>query len=332
MKKTCYRFFGGLLGPQERWLNRMAAEGWRLVRCGQVSYEFEQAAPGQVQYCVEYVGHKSKAGTQAYKEFLEEMGCRVFYKNINWHYSAGKTEVRPWAEKGGRIATRNTTLDQELLIVEKENDGRPFALHTTYEDQIGLYRTMQKPWLFMFVMFAGAGLLARLPAMAAVGLLMLPPVLLQQIEIAKLKRKAQTREWEEAGPASRSRGKQPAVCAALCLLLAVGAFFLLRGGTRSFFGSRIGWVEQADAHHWSAHYTYFDGQCTKRLATAQGAVLHVSLTTEKGMLALEIQDADGNVLLAEQGLESSEWTLKTPGAVTVRLEAQRHTGSFSLDW
>ena len=47
-------------------------------------------------------------------------------KNINLNYSVGKVRWRPWAEIGGRIATNTTTFNRELLIVEKENDGKPF--------------------------------------------------------------------------------------------------------------------------------------------------------------------------------------------------------------
>ena len=67
------------------------------------------------------------------------MGYSVFYKNINLNYSVGKVRWRPWAEIGGRIATNTTTFNRELLIVEKENDGKPFELHTSYEDRANYY-------------------------------------------------------------------------------------------------------------------------------------------------------------------------------------------------
>ncbi len=39
MKK--YRFFGSLLDTQEKWLNKMASYGFRLVRVNKLLYEFE---------------------------------------------------------------------------------------------------------------------------------------------------------------------------------------------------------------------------------------------------------------------------------------------------
>ena len=36
MSKKCYRFFGGLLQTQERWLNKMAQRGYRLTTVGKL--------------------------------------------------------------------------------------------------------------------------------------------------------------------------------------------------------------------------------------------------------------------------------------------------------
>ena len=82
-------------------------------------------------YAVDFVADKSKKDSQGYKEFLEGCGYKVFYKNINVSYSIGKVRFRPWAEGSGKMATNATTFNKELLIVEKENDGKPFELHTT---------------------------------------------------------------------------------------------------------------------------------------------------------------------------------------------------------
>ena len=117
-------------------------------------YEFEECKPDQVKYCVEFIGQKSKANASDYHEFLEGMGYKVFYKNINLNYSVGKVRLRPWAEKGGRIATNATTFNRELLIVEKDNDGKPFELHTSYEDKENYYRNLRNPWLLILLMFA----------------------------------------------------------------------------------------------------------------------------------------------------------------------------------
>ena len=194
MKK--YFFFGSFLSAQEKWLNKMASKGYRLVRTEKLMYEFEECQPNEFQYHVEFIGEKSKEHAEEYKRFLEdEMGYRVMYKNINLNYSVGKVRYRPWAEKGGRIATNSTTFNRELLIVEKENDEKPFELHTSYDDMISYYKILQKPWLFMAIVFGILGIAMRSALFGAFAIISLMPLIFYQISLAKLKREANTKEW-----------------------------------------------------------------------------------------------------------------------------------------
>lgn len=195
MNKKCYRYFAGLIQSQEKWLNKMAARGYRLVRTGKALYEFAACEAGEYQYCVEFIGGKSRSRAEDYKQFLEDMGYRVFYKNLNLQWSVGKARWHPWAEKGGRIATSATTLDRELLIVEKRSDGKPFALHTTTEDKIQNLKQMQKPWGFSMLMFGACGLIMRHWLwMLLVGFYLIPATL-YQVEIWKLNKEASAKEW-----------------------------------------------------------------------------------------------------------------------------------------
>lgn len=67
MNKKCGRYFGGLLSSQARWLDKMSDRGWRLVRAERLIYEFEPCRPGQVRYCVEYIGNRSHADAEEYR-------------------------------------------------------------------------------------------------------------------------------------------------------------------------------------------------------------------------------------------------------------------------
>ena len=194
MSKTCYRFFGGLIATQERWLNRMAASGYQLRRTGKLRYDFDPCEPGVYQYCVEYVGHKSKEGAEDYAAFLEDCGYRVFFKNVNLNWNVGKVELRPWAEKGGRIATNATTLHRELLIVERRSDGKPFDLHTTYADRREYYKALQRPWIFLLIVSVGLALGLRQAAWGGVTALSLAGVLLFQRALRRLKKLADIEE------------------------------------------------------------------------------------------------------------------------------------------
>ena len=195
MNKKCYRFFGGLLTSQANWLNKMSEKGYRLVQAGKMLYEFEECKPNQVQYCVEFIGQKSKAKAQYYRDFLEDMGYKVFYKNINLNYSVGKARWRPWAEKGGRIATNSTTFNRELLIVEKENDGKPFELHTSLEDKESYYCGLRNPWLFLLFMFAILWVVNHSLVSLVASVIFVIPVIIYQMQIMKVRREAKTREW-----------------------------------------------------------------------------------------------------------------------------------------
>ncbi len=194
MSKKCCRFYGGLIVSQEKWLNKMAAEGYRLLRTGKLIYEFEKCAPGQYQYRIEFIGQKSKEAASEYAHFLEGCGYRIFFKNINLNYSFGKAVARPWAEKGGRVATTATTLNRELLIVEKENDGRVFELHTTYEDKAAYYKQLRRPWLYLFLV-STAGVVLHSWIWAFFNAVSLLGLILYQAEILKLNKQAKTKEW-----------------------------------------------------------------------------------------------------------------------------------------
>ena len=123
------------------------------------------------------------------------MGYRVFYKNINLNYSVGKVRLRPWAEKGGRIATNATTFNRELLLVEKDNDGKSFELHTSYEDKANYYRNLRNPWLLILFMFAIAAVSKSSVVFSVLALISLIPVLIYQIQIMQNKREGKTKEW-----------------------------------------------------------------------------------------------------------------------------------------
>ncbi|MCH5261093.1 MAG: DUF2812 domain-containing protein [Lachnospiraceae bacterium] len=194
MSKKCYRFYGGLILSQENWLNKMAEKGYRLIHTGKLLYEFEECRPGQYQYCVEFVGQKSKESAADYATFLENCGYRVFFKNINLNWSVGKVVVRPWAEQGGRIATNSTTFNRELLIVEKENDGKPFDLHTTYEDKQDYYTNMRKPWIFLFIVSTVLTVAMRHLVWGVFAVISLFALIVFQVELGKFKKQAAIKE------------------------------------------------------------------------------------------------------------------------------------------
>ena len=47
MRIKKYRYFGGMLAAQEKWLGRMAQKGYRLAATGTAAYEFSRASRGR---------------------------------------------------------------------------------------------------------------------------------------------------------------------------------------------------------------------------------------------------------------------------------------------
>ncbi|MDD3222080.1 MAG: DUF2812 domain-containing protein [Lachnospiraceae bacterium] len=142
-----YRYFWGMMKSQEQWLNKMAKEGWRLIQTGKLSYDFEPCEPGAYVYRLEFVAQKSWNESKKYQIFLEEMGYKVWTKNINLNWSMGKIRWRPYGEGAGQISTNPGSYNKELLIVEKEDDGQPFELHTANADKAKYYGYMRNVWL-----------------------------------------------------------------------------------------------------------------------------------------------------------------------------------------
>lgn len=192
--KIVYRYFGGLLNSHARWLNQMAARGYRLTDTGRLRYAFVPTEGGAVQYAVEYVGDLRRAEADDYRAFLEEMGYRVWVKPINLNWSVGKVTLRPSAEGGVGLASSGTTFNRELFIVEKVNDGRPFSLHSTVADRIAYTKRLRRPalWLVLFALLL-AGLL-RQWAWLIVAAVALVPLAAAQLELVRLSREAKTRE------------------------------------------------------------------------------------------------------------------------------------------
>ena len=87
MSKTVFRYFFDFLDGQEKWLNSMAEQGYRLKKCGRMTYTFDECNPNEYEYAVEFIGDKSYFEGKDYRRYLEGLGFRTFTKNINLNFS-----------------------------------------------------------------------------------------------------------------------------------------------------------------------------------------------------------------------------------------------------
>lgn len=188
MRKRVFKFFWLFMTSQEQWLNKMADEGYRLVGTTTAHYEFEECEKGKYRYKVVYIANRSKESAEEYVKALEVCGYRVFFKNLNMDYSVGKVEYRPWAEEGGKIATEKTTLHKELLIIEKENDGRAFELCATFEQRYGSYSRLRLWGVIGFIIAAALGIIGKSIAWGVLAILPFVWTVLFHMEIEKLKK------------------------------------------------------------------------------------------------------------------------------------------------
>ncbi len=151
MKFKKYRYFFSLFETQEKWLNKMSSKGYRLINTTKLTYDFEPCDNNEYEYCIEFTAHKSNKSIDEYKDFLEQMGYKVYTKNININYSFGKIVWRPYGKGKGQIATNPGSYNKELLIIEKKKDGKPFNIYSNYEDLINYYKPLRNMCLFFLV-------------------------------------------------------------------------------------------------------------------------------------------------------------------------------------
>ena len=76
---------------EERWLNKMAMDGWTLCNVGIGKYEFERTQPGE--YIIRLELHKHD---EHYIEFMHDTGAEVAGRLFAWVYFRRKSELGPF--------------------------------------------------------------------------------------------------------------------------------------------------------------------------------------------------------------------------------------------
>ncbi len=157
-----YKIFFSVLEEQESWLNRMAEQGYRLVKTSFLTYTFEACKPSEYIYRVEVIYDKTRKQQKDYQIFLKNLGIRTITKNYGTGQLAfGKAKLSAF----GKIRTSPGAVNKELLILEKKNNGEPFEVYTVKEDKIRYYGKL----LYSFLIFAGFLLLMAIFGRARLG-------------------------------------------------------------------------------------------------------------------------------------------------------------------
>jgi len=202
MGKRVFRYFMGFLDAQEKWINEMAADGWRLVKTSTLFYEFEPCEPGSYEYRVEFVGALSYGRIRDYQGFLSGLGYKVLTKNLNLNISFGKVRWRPFGRGIGQIVTSPGGYNKEILIIEKKADGESFDVHSDYDGLIAYYQSIRGMYITLLsivVAFWALRLLTSIGPMpyailAIAMVLLLIPIVLYSRRISTYKRLRITNE------------------------------------------------------------------------------------------------------------------------------------------
>lgn len=146
------RFFLNPIEGQEKWLNEKVTEGLKLSKVGRIIYEFKKCEPNQFQYAVDYIGNKSNTQRKEYESFLDEVGVTYYERPLNiGQFSIGRVKYRPYANKGGKLATSSEMINREILILEKEHDGKPFEIYSNIGDKIQGLKDRRKLHLYLLI-------------------------------------------------------------------------------------------------------------------------------------------------------------------------------------
>jgi len=351
MTKRVIRYFFNFTEGQEKWLNDMAAKGWRLIRCGQLSYHFERCTPGEYEYAVEFVADRSYAGSKDYKAFLESMGYKTFYKNVDVGFFVGKVSWRPWAEVAGQVATAPGSLQKELIIVEKKKDGKPFELHTDLTDLLALHRTVRAAYfwnagsmfalallfLIIYTMRVNA-IYAALGAIlcGALGWLWFMPGLKTSLKVRRLEEETKTNEYE--APSMKKRVWSRAAAFVIPVLLASSVLGVLYAtGVRSDSYMTLGMVQTSGDNQWKASYIKLKGYQQRRVTLHEGTyTFTIDITTKSGELDLSITGQDGTEYYKGSKLPTSTFEVQADigvtDQITIRVDAKGHSGGFTVRW
>lgn len=92
-------------------------------------------------------------------------------------------------------------------------------------------------------------------------------------------------------------------------------------------------VKTVTPQHWASKHLQLNGLCTKTMIPETTPdVLYIETVSKHGSLSIQIADESGAILFNEDGLTNhfSEIEISTP--VSIRIDAEKHSGRFDLSF
>lgn len=153
MRKAVFKYFFDAIDGQQKWLNEMADQGYRLTRVSNFTFHFEVCEPQQYQYHVELVTERSYPALIRRQELWMEQGLRSFSKNISLNLSAGKAKKSSWSKAAS--GSVGDPANYELLILESKKEDFGGASITEDGDILRKYRDIRAVYIFLLLLAAG---------------------------------------------------------------------------------------------------------------------------------------------------------------------------------
>lgn len=118
------------------------------------------------------------------------------------------------------------------------------------------------------------------------------------------------------------------------ILIVAGVFvvsYLFHGSATIGSSNRVMFVSSEGRDYWSATYQYFDGYQQRNLWVDEDDALEIKVITEQGDLYIRVMDENGEIIFEKYNVGTESFSLSASGRVTIRVEANKHKGSFSFD-
>ena len=121
------------------------------------------------------------------------------------------------------------------------------------------------------------------------------------------------------------------VLVAIAVVMGLAMWGLLGGVGTISSGTRVMYVSNEGRSHWSASYQYFNGFIQRNLWVAENEDgFDVVITSEEGSMDVEVRDENGNVIFAQENIQTGTYEVKATGKVVVRIDCEKHRGSFDI--
>ncbi len=96
MRKVVIRPFWNV-EKEQKWINRMAQNGYALIDYCWIRYVFEPTDPGEYTYQIDLLENKRRSPeTEQYLEFLQESDIEVVATYMSWVYLCKKSSAGPF--------------------------------------------------------------------------------------------------------------------------------------------------------------------------------------------------------------------------------------------